>query len=259
MEYCHCDHTLPQCHPFPTSFCPLCMLKPAQINSCIWEGCLCPQGKFNLWSAVCLLCPSDPLCNQSVCLQTACLLCLLLLEVHLVTTCILLNNHLYQLFSVLTHIWTEGSQCTSVLDWSCVYGKGLFPIFFISEGISHPFPSSTPKKEAYFFLSVTFPCFSLVYLIWVDVPTIHSSSWCSNNTSLKLQGIPLRVHSDICSSLNFSHLCHLKVSLCALPPFLVGKIFLRQGFISLSRGCTPICHGLQYLCSSLKFRWVRSL
>lgn len=103
--------------------------------TCIQEGCLCPQEKFHLWLAVCLPCPSNPLCNKSVCLQTACLLCLLLLvhEVHLVTTCILLDNHLYQLPSVLsvTHIWMEGSQCVSFLGWSCVCGKGLFPIFFI--------------------------------------------------------------------------------------------------------------------------------
>ena len=65
--------------------------------TCVQEGCWCPQGKFHLWSAVCLLCPSDPLCNQTVCLQTACLLCLRLLvhEVHLVTICILFNNKLY--------------------------------------------------------------------------------------------------------------------------------------------------------------------
>lgn len=71
--------------------------------TCIQEGCLWPQEKFHLWSAICLLCPSDPLCNQTVCLQTACLLCLLLLvhQVPLVTTCILFNNYLYQLPSVL--------------------------------------------------------------------------------------------------------------------------------------------------------------
>lgn len=93
-----------------------------------------------------------------------------------------------------------------------------------------PTPSFLPasRRRPISFCLELFPCFSLVYLIGVDVSSVHSSSWCPNNTSPKLQSIPLRVHSDICPSVNFSHFCHLNVSVCALPPVLVCKIFLGQ-------------------------------
>lgn len=116
---------------------PCFLLAPLYVQTCsnkltgIQECCLCPGGKLHLWSAVCFLCPSDPLCNQTVCLQTACLLYLLLLvhEVHLVTACILFNNHLSQLPSILpiTHIWMEQFQCVSILGWSCCMWQGSFP------------------------------------------------------------------------------------------------------------------------------------
>lgn len=75
-------------------------------HRCIQEHCLCSRGKFHLRSAVCLLCPSNPLCNQTVCLQAACFLCLLLLvnKVHFVTTCILFNNHQSPSILPITHI-----------------------------------------------------------------------------------------------------------------------------------------------------------
>lgn len=134
--------SVPSIPCFPLS--PLYAQTCSNKLTCIQEGCLCPQGKFHLRSAVCLLCPSDPLCNQTVCLQTGCLLCLLLLvhEVHLVTTCVLFNNHLYQLPSVLpiTHIWVEESRCASFLGWSCCVWQGSFPHFHYIGRNFPPFP-----------------------------------------------------------------------------------------------------------------------
>lgn len=124
--------------------------------TCIQEGCLCPRGTFLLWSAVCLLCPSDLLCNQSVCLQSACLLCLLLLvhEFHLVTAYISLNNYSYQLPPILpiTHTWKEET----------IFGLLRLKLLYVTRGFS-PFslylkkfsvPSLLPPQARTLFLPV---------------------------------------------------------------------------------------------------------
>lgn len=104
-----CAASVPSIPCFPLD--PLYAQTCSNKLPCVQEGFLCPWETFFLWLAVCLLCPSDPLCNQSVCLQTAHHLCLLLLvhEFHLVTAYILLNNFWYQLPPILpiAHTWKE--------------------------------------------------------------------------------------------------------------------------------------------------------
>lgn len=197
---------------------------------CIQEGCSCPQGKFHLWSAVCLLCPSDPLCNQSVCLQIACLLCLLLLvhKVHLVTTCIFFNKHLYQSTFVLpvTHIWMEESQCASFLGWSSCMCKRPIPNFlcfwrnFLPLSFLHP-QTGTLFLPVYNFPMLFFCIFGVSRLCAVFIVV----------TAARISPPEIREHffERVCShthsALNFSQLHHLNISVCALSSFLYWPNF----------------------------------
>lgn len=136
--------------------------------ACIQEGCLCSRGTFfSLISCLSSLSLWSPL--QPVCLQTACLLCLLLLvhEFHLVSPC--LNNYWYQLPPILliAHAWKEESNFR-LLRLKLLYVKrGFSPFSLYLKKCSIPF-LLLPQAEPYFFLYITFPCFSSLYLVVVD-------------------------------------------------------------------------------------------
>lgn len=124
--------------------------------TCIQEDCLCPLGI--IFSLISCLSPLSlwSFCNQAVSLQTACLLCLLLLvhEFRLVTASILLNNYWYQLPTILPipHPWKEESVFRLLRLKLLYMTRGFSPFSLYLKKFS--IPSLNPPQAGTLFLPV---------------------------------------------------------------------------------------------------------